>query len=195
MTSRIKHLQHAKLYPFTRVANTKSMTPNQLRLRASGFKGFRHIPLGPCSGFKAKLHDFYFSFSSFLFAVSFLFLFFFFFFLEDNIDLQLWVTQTYYRLSTCLRPALQGKMRYIISQPIGTIWCAVCELAKGGMFKVEYAKTSIDQKLDHTWNCSSIKVTCRVSIFQLKARAETQQKEHCLLLANTYILNNPIQNK
>ena len=64
---------------------------------------------------------------------------------------------------------MQSEKRYIISQPIGTIWCAVCELAKGGMFKVEYAKTSIDQKLDHTWNCSSIKVTYRVSIFQLKA--------------------------
>ena len=109
--------------------------------------------------------------------------------------LYIWVTQTYHGLSTCLRPALQGEKRYIISQPIGTIWCAVCELAKGGMFKVEHAGTSIDQKLNQTWNCSSIKVTYRVSIFQLKARAETQQKEHCLLLANTYILNNPIQNK
>ena len=48
------------------------------------------------------------------------------------------------------KPALQGEKRYIISQPIGTIWCAVCELAKGGMCKVEYPKTSIDQKLNHT---------------------------------------------
>ena len=143
MTLRIKHLQHAKLYPFTRVTNTKTMTPNQLRLRASGFKGFRHIPLGPCSGF--------------------------FSFLEDYIGLQIWVTQTYYGLSTCLRPALQGESRYINSQSIGTIWCAVCELAKGGMFKVEHAGTSTDQKLNHTWNYSSFKVTCRVSIFQLKA--------------------------
>ena len=165
MTSRIKHLQHAKLYPFTRGTNTKSMTPNQLRLRASGFKGFRHIPLGPCSGFKAKLHDFYFSFSFFFFF----FLFLFFSFLEDYIGFQMWVTPTYYGLSTCLRPALQGEKRYIISQPIGTIWCAVCELDKGGMFKVEHVGTSIDQKLNKTWNCSSIKVTCRVSIFQLKA--------------------------
>ena len=37
------------------------------------------------------------------------------------------------------------------------------------MFKVENVKTSIDQKLTHAWNCSSIKVTNRVSIFQLKA--------------------------
>ena len=73
MTSRIQYLQHAKLYPFTRVANTKSMTPNQLWLRASGFKGFRHIPRGPCSGFKVKLHGFYFSFSSFLFLFAFSF--------------------------------------------------------------------------------------------------------------------------
>ena len=158
MISRIKHLQHAKLYPSTHVTNTKSMTPNQLRFRASGFKGFRHIPLGPCSGFKAKRHDFYFSFSSFL-----LFLFgFFFFFLEDYIGLHTWVTQTYYGSSTGLRPALQGEKRYIISQPIGTIWCAVCALAKGGMFKVENAEIKIDQKLNHAWNCSNIKVTYRV---------------------------------
>ena len=159
MTSRIKHLQLAKRYPFTRVTNTKLMTPNQLRFRASGFKGFRHIPLIPCSGFKAKLHDFYFSFSSFRFA---------FCFLEDNIGLHIRVTQTYFGLSTGLRSALRSERRYVISQPIGTICCAVCELAKGGMFKVEYAKTSIDQKLTHAWNCSNIKVTYRVSIFQLK---------------------------
>ena len=163
MTSKIKHLQYAKLFPFTRVTNTKSMTPNQLRLRASGFKGFRHIPLGPCSGFKAKRHDFY---SSFSFSISFCF---FFSFLEDNIGLHIWVTQTYHGLSTCLRPALQGEKRYIISQPIGIIWCVVCDLAKGGMFKVEHAGTSIDQKLNQTWNCSNIKITYKVSIFQLKA--------------------------
>ena len=103
MTSRIKHLQLAKLHSSTRVANTKSMTPNQLRLRASGFKGFRHIPLGPCSGFKAKRHDFYFSF---LFQ------------LEDFIGLLLRVTQTYYRSSTDLRPSLQSEKRCIASQPI-----------------------------------------------------------------------------
>ena len=74
MTSKIKHLQFVKLYPSTHITNTKSMTPNQLRLRASGFKGFRHTPLGPCSGFKAKCHDFIFLFLLF-FAFSFLFLF------------------------------------------------------------------------------------------------------------------------
>ena len=167
MTSRIKHLQHAKLYPFTRVENTKSMTPNQLRFRASGFKGFRHIALGPCSGFKAKLHDFYFSFSSFLFLFSFSFCFFL-SFLEDYIGIHIWVAQTYYGLTIDLRLALQSERRYIISQPIGTIWCAVCELAKGGMFKVEHAETSIDQKLNHAWDCPIIKATYRVSIFQIK---------------------------
>ena len=64
---------------------------------------------------------------------------------------------------------MQSEKRYIISQLIGTIWCAVCELAKGGMFKVEHAGTSTDQKLNQTWNCSSIKVTCKVSILRLKA--------------------------
>ena len=117
MISRIKPLQHSKLYPFTRVVNTKSVTPNQLRFRAPGFKGFRHILLGPCSGFKAKRHDFYFSISSFLF----LFAFFFLFHLEDYIGLHTWVTQTYYGSSTDLRPVLQSGKRYIASQPIGTI--------------------------------------------------------------------------
>ena len=137
MTTRIKHLQHTKLYPFTRVANTKSMTPNQLRFRASGFKGFRHIALGPCSGFKAKFHDFYFSF---FFSFSFSF---FFSFLEDYIGLRIWVTKTYYGLSTYLRPTLESERRYIVSQPIGTIWCAVCELAQGGMFKLKTLKLQL----------------------------------------------------
>ena len=119
MTSKIKHLQFVRLYLSTHVTNTKSMTPNQLRLRASGFKGFRHTPLGQCSGFKAKCHDFIFLFL----------LFFFFFFLEDYIGLQLWVTQNYLRLSTYLRPALESERRYANSQPIEIIWSAVCELA------------------------------------------------------------------
>ena len=108
-------------------------------------------------------------------------LFFFFFFsfsflfhLEDYIGLHSRVTQTYYGPSTDQRPALQSENRYIASQPIGTIWCAVCELAKGGMLKVEYAGTSFDQKLIHAWSCCIIKVTHRASISQLKARVETQ---------------------
>ena len=142
MTSKIKHLPFARLYLSTHVTNTKSTTPNQLRLRASGFKGFRHTPLGPCSGFKAKLHDFIFIFL----------LFFFFFFLEDNIGLQMWVTQNYLRLSTYLRPALQSERRYANLQPIEIIWSAVCELASGGNFQVEHAGTAIDQKLIQAWN-------------------------------------------
>ena len=59
------------------------MTPNQLRFRASSFKGFLHIPLRPCSGFKAKRHGFYSSFFSFLFLFAFSFLFH----LEDYIGL------------------------------------------------------------------------------------------------------------
>ena len=137
MTSRFKNLKLAKLHPSTRVANTKSTTTNQLRFKASGFKGFRHIPHKPCSGFKAKRHGFYSSFSSFLFLFAFSFLFH----LEDYIGLHTWVTQTYYRSSTDLRPALQSGKRYIASQPTGTTWCAKCELAKGGMFKVEYDGT------------------------------------------------------
>ena len=142
MTSKIKHLQFARLYLSTHVTNTKSTTPNQLRLRASGFKGFRHTPLGPCSGFKAKLHDFIFLFL----------LFFFFFFLEDNIGLQMWVTQNYLRLSTYLRSALQSERRYANLQPIEIIWSAVCELASGGNFQVKHAGTAIDQKLIQAWN-------------------------------------------
>ena len=139
MTSKIKHLQFVRIYLSTHVTNTKSMTPNQLRLRASGFKGFRHTPLGPCSGFKAKLHDFIFLF------LRFFFFFFFFFFLEDNIGLQMWVTQTYLSM-------LQSERRYANSQPIEIIWSAVCELASGGNFQVEHAGTIIDQNLIQAWN-------------------------------------------
>ena len=146
MTSKIKHLQFVRLYLSTHVTNTKSMTPNQLRLRASGFKGFRHTPLGPCSGFKAKLHDFIF-----LFLLLFFLFFFFFSFLEDYIGLQMWVTQTYLRLPTCLRPVLQSERRYTNSQPIEIIWSAVCELASGGNFQVEHAGTTIDQNLIQAW--------------------------------------------
>ena len=114
-----------------------------------------------------------------------LFLFFFFSFsfcfffslLEDYIGLHTWVTQTYYGSTTGLRLALQGEKRYIISQPIGTIWCAVCELAKGGMFKVENAEISIEQKINQTWNCSNIKVKYKASILQLKARVDTQNED------------------
>ena len=61
----------------------------------------------------------------------------------------------------------------------------MCELAKAGMFKVEYAGTSIDQKLNHAWNCSNIKVTYRASMFQLKARVETQNYSHKKLFKNS----------
>ena len=119
---------------------------------------------------KASQLLFFFFFFSFSF-------FFFFSFLEDYIGLHTWVTQTYYGSPTGLRPVLQSEKRYIASQPIGAIWCAVCALAKGGIFKVEYAKISIDQKLNHAWNCSNIKVTNRVSNFQLKAREDTQNED------------------
>ena len=89
--------------------------------------------------FQGKASRLLFLFLFFSFSFSF-----FFSFLEDYIGLHTWVTQTYYGSSTGLRAALQSEKRYIASQPIGTIWCAVCELAKGGMFKVEYAETSID---------------------------------------------------
>ena len=65
----------------------------------------------------------------FLFLLFFFLFFFFFFFLEDYIGLQMWVTQTYPRLPTCLRPAMQSERRYTNLQPIDTIWSAVCELA------------------------------------------------------------------
>ena len=119
---------------------------------------------------KASRLLFFFFFFSFSFC-------FYFSFLEDFIGLHTWVTKTYYGSSTSLRPALQSEKSQIAPQPIGTIWCAVCELAKGGLFKVEYAETSIDQKLNHAWNCPIIKVTYRVSIFHLKARGDTQNED------------------
>ena len=81
----------------------------------------------------------------------------------------MWETLTYPRLPTNLRPDLQSERGNTISQSIGIIWCVVCELAQRGNFQVEHAGPSIDQKLNQIWNCSSIKATCKVSIFQLKA--------------------------
>ena len=81
-------------------------------------------------------------------------------------------TQTYPRLPTNLRPALQsergGGGGNTISQAIGIIWCVVCELAQRGNFQVKHAGPSTDQKLNQIWNFFSIKATCKVSIFQLK---------------------------
>ena len=66
----------------------------------------------------------------FLLFFFFLLLFFsFLFHLEDYIGLHSRVTQTYYGSSTDLRPALQSGKRYIASQPIGTIWCALCVIS------------------------------------------------------------------
>ena len=45
------------------------------------------------------------------------------------------------------------------------------------MFNVEHAGTSTDQKLLQIWNCSSIKVTCKVSIFQQKGNSIIQLKK------------------
>ena len=66
MISRLQYLQLAKPHPSTHVAST-----NSVWLKASGFKDFRHIPLGPCLGFKAKRWNFLFSFF-FLFLFLFL---------------------------------------------------------------------------------------------------------------------------
>ena len=52
----------------------------------------------------------------------------------------------------------------------------MCELAQGGMFKVEYAETSIDQKLNHAWNSPIIKVTYIVSTFSIKGNSIVQLK-------------------
>ena len=87
LLQKFKHLQLPKLYLSTRITNTKLVTPNQRRFRAPGFQGFRHIPLGPCSGFKAKCHGIHISFSSFFFFFLFLFSFSFLFHLEDYIGL------------------------------------------------------------------------------------------------------------
>ena len=101
MTSRIKHLQHAKLYPSICVASTKSVTPNQLRLRASDCVRVS----------RQSVRTFIFLFLLFLFLLAFYFLFY----LDHYIGLHTWVTQPYYGSSTGLRPALQGGKRYIAS--------------------------------------------------------------------------------
>ena len=65
----------------------------------------------------------------FFFFLLFLFAFYFLFHLEDYIGLHSRVTQTYYRLSTDITLALHSEKRYIASQSIGTIWCALCVIS------------------------------------------------------------------
>ena len=84
MLSRLQHLQLAKLHPSTRVASTKLTS----WLRALGFKDFCHIPLGSCSGFKAKRCNF----SSFCFSFSLLFI------LEDTLASFSWGSLTYLKV-------------------------------------------------------------------------------------------------
>ena len=60
-------------------------------------------------------------------------------------------------------------------------------LAQGGMFKVEHVETSIDQKLNQTWNCSSIKVTYRVSIFSIKGNSIVQLKSNSIVQLKTKV--------
>ena len=78
MNSKFQHLQLAKPHPSTHVASTKSVSPNQLRLRAPSFKDFHRKPLGPCLGFKVKRSGFSLLFSSFLFFIFYFLLFFYF---------------------------------------------------------------------------------------------------------------------
>ena len=150
-----------------------SAHPTVARIRHRSLKAFAIYPSDRARVSRQSVMAFILLFLLFFFFFSFSFLFH----LEDYIGLHTWVTQTYYGSSTSLRPALQSEKMYIAFQLIGTIWCAVCELAKGGIFKVEYAEISIDQKLNHAWNCSNIKVTYRASNFQLKARVDTQNED------------------
>ena len=61
------------------------------------------------------------------------------------------------------------------------------------MQKVEYVGTSIDQKLNHAWNCSNIKVAYRASILQLKARVETQNIGTKMICKSVENVNNAIK--
>ena len=80
MSLKFQHLRLTKPHLSTHVASTKSVAPNQLRLRAPDFKDFHCEPLEPCSSFKVKRRSFSLLFSSFSFYFLFLFLFLFFYF-------------------------------------------------------------------------------------------------------------------
>ena len=113
-------------------------------LRAPGFKGFRHIPLGPCSGFKAKRRGFSILFSSF-FLFSFFFLLFL-LFLEDSLAFYLWGSLTYYKLSMKLGWVLQclgGRQFFslLLKPNVHCVW-----LARGGRKR---SKATIIQLINH----------------------------------------------
>ena len=137
MISKLQHLQLAKLHPSTRVANTKSETPNQCGFRALGFKGFRHIPLGPCSGFKAKHCNFY--------SFSFLFLFFF----RRRVGLlstgvlNLLKVVNNTRIGYCKVKEVAHFFSLSLKPNVLGVW-----LAKGGRKMVESNQSSIDHPLN-----------------------------------------------
>ena len=130
MNSKFQHLRLAKPHPSTHVASTKSVAPNQLRLRAIGFKDFRRKPLGECSGLKVKRRDFFllFLFLFFFFSFSFLFPFLFFYF-GRHIGLLFQGTITFYSVVNDTRVGLHDKgvmqfLRLLQKIDVHSVWLA-----------------------------------------------------------------------
>ena len=113
MTSRIKHLQLVKLYPSTRVVNTKSMTPNQEGLGQRALKAFAIYPSDRVRVSRQSVTAFI---SPFL--ISFCFCFFF-SFSFGRLHWSSFVGNTnLLRVVNRSKAVLQSEKRCIASQPI-----------------------------------------------------------------------------
>ena len=149
MISRLQHLQLAQLHLSTHVASTKSVAPNQSRFRAPGFKYFLHIPLRPCSGFKAKHCNCYY--------FSFLFLFFFF---RRRIDLlstgvlNLLKVVDNTRIGYCKVKEVAQFFSLSLKPYVLCVW-----LAKGGRKRLKAARIQlIIHSIRHGTNLTSIEL-------------------------------------
>ena len=138
------------------------MAPNQLRLRAPGFKDFRRKPRGPCSGFKVKRRGFSLIFS-FSFSISLSFSFSFGrvhwpSFLGNHNLLQV-VNET--RVGLHDKGVMQF-LRLLQKTDVHTVW-----LAKGGRKRLNTRRLQLTNYLImHGTNLVSM-VLANVSIFQL----------------------------
>ena len=174
MNSKFQHLRLAKPHPSTHVASTKSVAPNQLRLRAPGFKDFRRKPLGPCSGFKSKRRGFSLLFSSFSFLFSFSFFLLSFWkthwpSILGNHNLLQVVNETRVGLHE------KGVMQFLMllkKTDVHSVW-----LAKGGRKRLNIRGLQLTNHLImHGTNPVSMALGS-VSISQLKGKAKPQKKK------------------
>ena len=113
---------------------------------APGFKGFRHIPLGPCSGFKAKHCNIY------SFSFLFIFLFHIFFFFTGVLNLLKVVNNT--RIGYCKVKEVAQFFSLSLKPNVLCVW-----LAKGGRKRLKSIRIQlIIHSIRHGTDLTSIEL-------------------------------------